>query len=137
MDCKKIKEICELINGRGFKPHEWEINGLPIIRIQYHTWNIKEDGSKVDKEFFYNTLEMLTKYIEEKAHGASALVHTQKSEMENFYIPIPKIEEQTAIANILSDMDKEVEKLQLKLNKYKNIKRGMMEELLTGNRRLV
>tara|TARA_R110002096_G_scaffold135954_1_gene288220 strand:- start:4298 stop:5536 length:1239 start_codon:yes stop_codon:yes gene_type:complete len=30
----KIGEIATLINGRGFKPHEWSSTGLPIIRIQ-------------------------------------------------------------------------------------------------------
>lgn len=29
-----IGDVCELINGRGFKPHEWKKAGLPIIRIQ-------------------------------------------------------------------------------------------------------
>jgi type I restriction enzyme, S subunit len=49
----------------------------------------------------------------------------------------PSIEEQAAIAKILSDMDEEIEKLTAKLNKYKAIKQGMMQELLTGKRRLV
>ena len=31
---KPLGEVCELINGRPFKPHEWEEAGLPIIRIQ-------------------------------------------------------------------------------------------------------
>jgi hypothetical protein len=31
---KKIQNVCRLINGRGFKPHEWQTSGLPIIRIQ-------------------------------------------------------------------------------------------------------
>lgn len=52
------------------------------------------------------------------------------------YIP-STLEEQTAIAQILSDMDSEIEKLTAKLNKYKAIKQGMMQELLTGKRRLV
>ena len=30
----KVKDICELINGRAFKPSEWGCEGLPIIRIQ-------------------------------------------------------------------------------------------------------
>ena len=29
-----VGEICRLINGRAFKPEEWEDTGLPIIRIQ-------------------------------------------------------------------------------------------------------
>jgi type I restriction enzyme S subunit len=49
----------------------------------------------------------------------------------------PTIEEQTAIANILSGMDSEIEALERKLNKYKDIKQGMMQELLTGRIRLL
>ena len=30
----KIKDICDLQNGRAFKPSDWETAGLPIIRIQ-------------------------------------------------------------------------------------------------------
>lgn len=49
----------------------------------------------------------------------------------------PTIEEQTAIAEIITDMDTEIENLNKKLNKYKQIKQGMMQELLTGKRRLI
>jgi type I restriction enzyme S subunit len=50
-------------------------------------------------------------------------------------LPLP--EEQTAIATILSDMDTEIDALTAKLNKAKLIKKGMMQELLTGRIRLV
>jgi restriction endonuclease S subunit len=49
----------------------------------------------------------------------------------------PTIEEQTAIATILSGMDSEIEKIQAKLDKYKAVKQGMMQELLTGRIRLL
>lgn len=49
----------------------------------------------------------------------------------------PKIEEQNRIAQILSDMDAEVEALETKLAKYKMMKQGMMQKLLTGKIRLV
>jgi type I restriction enzyme S subunit len=52
-------------------------------------------------------------------------------------IPIPPISEQSAIASVLSDMDAEIEVLDNKLNKYRVIKQGMMQELLTGKIRLV
>ncbi|HEX7243633.1 MAG TPA: hypothetical protein VF263_25325, partial [Longimicrobiaceae bacterium] len=29
-----VGELCTLVNGRAFKPAEWSIEGLPIIRIQ-------------------------------------------------------------------------------------------------------
>ena len=51
------------------------------------------------------------------------------------YYPIDTTE-QTAIASILSDMDAEIEQLEKKLAKYRLIKQGMMQELLTGRIRL-
>ena len=52
-------------------------------------------------------------------------------------IPLPPTKaEQTAIAHILSDMGAEIEKLEQKLIKYRMIKQGMMQELLTGRIRL-
>ncbi|EGR3329071.1 restriction endonuclease subunit S [Vibrio parahaemolyticus] len=50
-------------------------------------------------------------------------------------IPVTK-EEQTAIATILSDMDSEIQTLELRLAKTRQIKQGMMQELLTGRTRL-
>ena len=44
---------------------------------------------------------------------------------------------QARIAQILSDMDAEIEVLEKNLEKYKKIKQGMMQELLTGRTRLV
>lgn len=52
-------------------------------------------------------------------------------------IALPDILEQRAIAEVLSDMDKELEMLRYSLNKTKLIKQGMMQELLTGKTRLV
>lgn len=57
--------------------------------------------------------------------------------IRNFEIPFPPIEEQTQIASILSNMDAEITALENKLRKYKNIKLGMMQNLLTGKIRLV
>jgi len=52
------------------------------------------------------------------------------------YIPKDK-SEQTAIADILSDMDSEIEKLEQKRDKFILLKQGMMQQLLTGKIRLV
>jgi type I restriction enzyme S subunit len=59
------------------------------------------------------------------------------SEYQNIEIEVPAPEEQTAIAQVLSDMDAEIEELEQKLDKYKMIKQGMMQELLTGRTRLI
>lgn len=50
---------------------------------------------------------------------------------------VPEYEEQKVIASILSDMDDEITELEKKLEKYKQVKQGMMEQLLTGKIRLV
>jgi type I restriction enzyme S subunit len=52
-------------------------------------------------------------------------------------IPFPPLPEQTAIAAILSDMDAEIAALEAKLVKARQVKQGMMQELLTGRVRLV
>lgn len=56
---------------------------------------------------------------------------------EEFNIVLPNnIDEQQAIATILSDMDKEIADLEARRDKYKLIKSGMMQKLLTGQIRL-
>ena len=59
------------------------------------------------------------------------------SEYQELEIKVPPKQEQKAIAQILSDMDDEINALTLKLNKYKQIKTGMMQQLLTGKIRLI
>jgi type I restriction enzyme, S subunit len=60
-----------------------------------------------------------------------------KTQLKEVLIPIPTPEEQTRIATILADMDNEITALETKLEKYKKVKLGMMQNLLTGKIRLV
>lgn len=52
-------------------------------------------------------------------------------------INIPSLEEQTAIATVLQTADKEIQLLKCKLNKLKEQKKGLMQVLLTGKKRLI
>lgn len=77
------------------------------------------------------------KQIEDVNTGSSQ-PNLSAKDVSNFLIPIPMdCVEQTAIANVLSSMDKEIEALNTKLEKYRNLKTGMMQQLLTGKIRLV
>ena len=59
------------------------------------------------------------------------------ADVRKLSIPMPKDnKELTAIANVLSSMDKEIETLNTKLEKYRNLKTAMMQQLLTGKIRL-
>lgn len=70
--------------------------------------------------------------------AGSTIIHLYQKDISKFEFLIPPtIEEQTAIASILSDMDNEIEALEQKLEKTRQIKQGMMQQLLTGKIRLV
>ena len=65
-------------------------------------------------------------------------IKLHNKDMGDFKIPLPKLEEeQTAIATILSEMDSDIQTLQQRLSKTRQIKQGMMQELLTGRIRLI
>ena len=59
------------------------------------------------------------------------------SKLKALECDVPPYEEQTAIAIILSDMDTELTALESRLAKARQIKQGMMQELLTGRIRLL
>ena len=74
----------------------------------------------------------LNQYSESSAQPGLSI-----SKILKLSLPVPPtIEEQTAIANILSDMDAEINALQQKRDKTAQLKQGMMQELLTGQIRL-
>ena len=69
--------------------------------------------------------------------AGSSINNLRPSSVEELQLLVPNLEEQTAIAEILSDMDSEIDALEAKLTKARQIKQGMMQELLTGKTRLV
>jgi len=50
---------------------------------------------------------------------------------------MPDLKEQEAITNIIEGLDTQIEDLESKLAKFKMIKQGMMQALLTGKIRLI
>jgi type I restriction enzyme S subunit len=68
----------------------------------------------------------------------TSIAHLPKDKFETVPIPVPPTqEEQNAIATVLRDMDQEIGALEAKLRKIRNLKQGMMQELLTGRIRVV
>ena len=112
-------------------------DGIPYIS-GLHTIVAKSTDDLLDNDFkrycFQTKLvkSQFTFYaVGTKVSGIS------KTTIAKIEIAIPPKSEQTRIAAILSDMDAEIEVLEQKLNKYRQIKQGMMQELLTGKTRLV
>lgn len=70
--------------------------------------------------------------------GGSTFLEINKKQLSAYEVTLPKErDEQTAIASILSDMDAELTALTARRDKTRNLKLGMMQELLTGKTRLI
>lgn len=69
--------------------------------------------------------------------NGSALKEITIGTLKSFAVPFPPPAEQKAIAQVLTDMDSEITALEKRLAKTKDIKQGMMQELLTGRTRLI
>ncbi len=66
----------------------------------------------------------------------SGLPNIQLKDLESIQFNIPLITEQTSIAEILTEADKEIEKQKQKLANLRTQKRGLMQQLLTGKKRV-
>lgn len=94
-------------------------------------------SDRIDVEFLYYKMSREDKNLNNLATGTT-ISYLSREQFENYEILIPSSKaEQTAIANILSDCDSEIAALEEKRDKYKEIKQGMMQQLLTGKIRLI
>jgi type I restriction enzyme, S subunit len=71
------------------------------------------------------------------ATTGSTFPNIDRKSISAIEIPLPPVNEQTAIVAILSDMDAEIAALEARRDKTRALKQGMMQELLTGRIRLV
>lgn len=67
---------------------------------------------------------------------ASGVPSLSASRVESVEVRLPSIDEQRAIREVLDDVAEEIDRLQDRLAKARDIKQGMMQELLTGRTRL-
>ncbi len=86
-------------------------------------------------KFIFYKFNQIDWYAYNEASGVPSL---NAKVIESIVIAFPPtLAEQTAIAQILTDFDKEISQLEADRNKYNQIKAGMMQVLLTGKIRLV
>jgi len=97
------------------------------------------DYGKLDFEFkehcFFEE-DFRQRLIDNSTVSANTNINQDALKKLTIYLP-PTKEEQKAIAQILNDMNAQIEKLKQQRDKYKAVKQGMMQELLTGKTRLV
>lgn len=80
--------------------------------------------------------EEIMRQIRDSAGGSTVGTYTI-SGAKKTVIPFPSLSEQTAIAEVLSDIDADLAALEAQAAKARAVKQGMMQELLTGRVRLV
>ncbi len=99
---------------------------------------IRPKGDAYDPLFFYYILtsRVFEDFLAQLQAG-STISHLYQKDFVNFRFRAPSVPEQTAIADVLSDMDAEIAALEQRLAKTRALKQGMMQELLTGRIRLV
>lgn len=98
--------------------------------------NVLRHKPLYDTSFVSYSININRSKIIDRVTGTT-VKHINSKELSEIMINIPKNkEEQTAIATILTDMDKEIADLEAKRDKYRLLKSGMMQKLLTGQIRL-
>jgi type I restriction enzyme S subunit len=150
---KKLKaETKQKISEEGAKMSVFVKKGTIILTIQGSIGRIciTQYDSYVDrtllifesfKENFNTYFFMITVWLKfqiEKENAPGGIIKTiTKEALSSFEISFPNRKEQNRIAEILENIDKELQELESKKAKYQAIKQGMMQELLTGKTRLV
>ena len=113
--------------------------GKPIvvkIDVCIHDGFVLFERPKVNTEYLYYYLSFIEdNWSKNGQTGSQMNLNTTIIGNENISFP-NNPEEQAAIASILSNMDAEITALEQKRNKYRALKQGMMQELLTGRTRL-
>lgn len=114
--------------------------GKPIITkrdLCIHDGFVVFNGLTVNQDFMYYVLkELEDEWSKQGQTGSQMNLNTDLINGTNVCIP-NLTDEQVEIALILSDMDEDIQILEQRLNKTRQIKQGMMQELLTGKTRLV
>ncbi|EPZ9321998.1 restriction endonuclease subunit S [Salmonella enterica subsp. enterica] len=117
-----------------------EIQGVRdnIIVAGLHTYLLRDVNNIFVNGFrgYLHSIRAVKANIDRLATGMKVF-GVSKNNLKTIPIPVPPKEEQIAIAAILSDMDKDIQTLQQRLDKTRQLKQGMMQELLTGKTRLI
>ncbi len=104
---------CSSTEFMAYKPKENKVN------LSFYKWYLVSD-------LFHSRLQLVA------TGSTNSHVRVSPKETLNWRLPIPPILEQQKIAKILTSVDEVIEKTQAQIDKLKDLKTGMMQELLTN-----
>ena len=99
-------------------------------------WPLMVNRNEIDSGFLYGIVQSDPFIAAASISYGTHMPRADWNVMRNFEISLPEIQEQRAIASVLSDMDAEIAVLEQRRDKTHAIKQGMMQQLLTGRVRL-
>jgi len=123
-----------LIAGNG------EVGNLHLFKGKFEAYQrtyVLSDF-EVNTSFLWHQMSFFFKKSLGIGTIGSSIPYIKKENIVDFIFLSPRSpDEQNAIANVISDFDKEIMFLEQRRNKYQNLKQGMMQQLLTGKIRLI
>ncbi len=122
--------VCKSVEIRGVGTGE-VVSGLHTIAARFEK-DVLADGFKAYLQF----CPPFAGHLRRLAAGTKVYA-TNRAHVASVEMPLPAVDEQIAIAAVLSDMDAELSALEARLEKTRALKQAMMQELLTGRTRLV
>ena len=114
---------------------------MPIINkpatLAPNMIEIKVNIEKLISEFlyFYLTSNIGLSELEKVTEG-SGQPKINKTKLKTINVPLPSLKEQSQIIEILSTVDKKLENLKEKKQSFEELKKGLMQKLLTGEVRV-
>lgn len=115
-------------------------NELPKAYFNSNLMRLKFKNDFISSNVFMNAIfntKRIIQKLKDIATGTTSVAAIYTRDLMEIEISFPSLSEQTRVASILSDMDSEIDALEQKLAKAKQMKQGMMQELLTGRIRLI
>ncbi len=111
---------------------------IPDAAYSYHVvrLRLKQDWDLRFRTYAFKTRAFLDQ-AETLCDGSGTRYVISQGKFRSMTVKVPPLPEQTAIAEVLSDMDAELAALEQRRDKTRALKQGMMQELLTGRIRLV
>ncbi len=99
--------------------------------LNQHIFKVRNIKEFVDEGYLYYALNYALSELERKLHG-STMKHVTRSAFENTEVPLPGLDEQKKISRVLGSVDEEIRTEEAKKQNLEQVKKGLMQDLLTG-----
>jgi type I restriction enzyme S subunit len=134
---KAVFEKGDVLFGklRAYLRKYWRADRSGVCSTEF--WVLAPAEDMTTSSYLYQVVQT-DHFIEVASQGyGTHMPRSDWSSVSEIELPVPALDEQEEIGRVLGEMDAEIEALHTRLDKARQIKQGMMQELLTGRVRLV